>query len=147
MICLILSLMSGSNFVFFNFTGKPIGIHHSFISILQNGAFQISGYNKAGFSYYRVTIRVSKLMQSICIVVTFIPAVSSIQSCFSIGGVLLNLTHAGIALISPTPLMSYGLLQFTPSPSCSICLSVKRINLSGINNNPFIVRALIACGI
>ena len=131
MICVILSLIIGSNLVCISsITRINIGI-----ILVQNSAFN-SSYKFHSCSRCVTIIRVGKLIQ--CIQISVISSVISTfhkesSSCFSQSRLLVNLNRCGIAVISPTPITCAvfgGVIQ----------LDVKRISPSGI----FILRVLIA---
>ena len=136
MICVILSLIIGSNLVAVSFSNKSKSPVSEDLHLIKKSAFN-SSYNKANLFKLSVTIRVCCLVRCIQIAsLVLLEGVSAIQSCFSQVSLLVNLNRAGIALISPTPIKMLSVY--------SISLSVKRINPSGIFNSTFIQRALIA---
>ena len=137
MICVILSLIIGSNLVALSFIrifgSASINIG---IILVQNSAFN-SSYTFHSCSRCVTIIRVGKLIQ--CIQISVISSVISTfhkesSSCFSQSRLLVNLNRCGIAVISPTPI-TQAVFGSTPIPH-----NVKRIAPSGI----FILRVLIA---
>jgi hypothetical protein len=142
LICVILSLIIGSNLVALSFHKQnTTSLTALGIILVQNSAFNSS------FHYFscslRLTIRVGKLIQCIqisvicCVISTFHKESSS---CFSQSRLLVNLNRCGIAVISPTPITIAVLLM----ASSILQLDVKRISQSGIFNSTFILRVLIA---
>ena len=130
MICVILSLIIGSNLVGVSFIQLTANVN-----LVQNSAFN-SSYKFHSCSRCVTRIRVGKLIQ--CIQISVISSVITVfhkesSSCFSQSRLLVNLNRCGIAVISPTPITCAvfgGVIQ----------LDVKRISPSGI----FILRVLIA---
>ncbi len=135
MICVILSLIIGSNLVALSFIHNTTASINIGIILVQNSAFN-SSYKFHSCSRCVTIIRVGKLIQ--CIQISVISSVISTfhkesSSCFSQSRLLVNLNRCGIAVISPTPITCAvfgGVIQ----------LDVKRISPSGI----FILRVLIA---
>jgi hypothetical protein len=142
MICVILSLIIGSNLVALSSSQGPTALG---IILVQNSAFN-SSY-KLAIRSHRVTIstiiRVGKLIQ--CIQISVISSAYSTfhkesSSCFSQSRLLVNLNRCGIAVISPTPITC----AVFASIASILQLDVKRISPSGIFNSTFILRVLIA---
>ncbi len=131
MICVILSLIIGSNLVALSFIQLTANVN-----LVQNSAFN-SSYKFNGS--HRVTIiRVGKLIQCIQISVISSTFHKESSSCFSQSRLLVNLNRCGIAVISPTPITCAVFVWHASY------LSVKRISPSGIFNSTFILRVLIA---
>ena len=142
MICVILSLIIGSNLVALSFIHNTTASINIGIILVQNSAFN-SSYKFHSCSRCVTRIRVGKLIQ--CIQISVISSVITVfhkesSSCFSQSRLLVNLNRCGIAVISPTPItcavfgMHASILQ----------LDVKRISPSGIFYSTFILRVLIA---
>ena len=105
LICVILSLIIGSNLVALSFHKQnTTSLTALGIILVQNSAFNSSFHY---FSCSLRTIRVGKLIQCIqisvicCVISTFHKESSS---CFSQSRLLVNLNRCGIAVISPTPI-------------------------------------------
>ena len=127
MICVILSLIIGSNLVALSFIHNTTASINIGIILVQNSAFN-SSYKFHSCSRCVTRIRVGKLIQ--CIQISVISSVITVfhkesSSCFSQSRLLVNLNRCGIAVISPTPITCAvfgGVIQ----------LDVKRISPSGI---------------
>ena len=126
MICVILSLIIGSNLVALSFIHKTTALGFmgpKGIILVQNSAFNSSCYLSFSCSQIILSfmllfmglscslsvtiIRVGKLIQ--CIQISVISSVISTfhkesSSCFSQSRLLVNLNRCGIAVISPTPI-------------------------------------------
>ena len=107
MICVILSLIIGSNLVALSFIHKTTALGTLGIILVQNSAFNSSCYLSFSCSLSVTIIRVGKLIQ--CIQISVISSVITVfhkesSSCFSQSRLLVNLNRCGIAVISPTPI-------------------------------------------
>ena len=139
MICVILSLIIGSNLVCISSIITQASINIGII-LVQNSAFN-SSYKFHSCSHRASIFRVGKLIQ--CIQISVISSVihKESSSCFSQSRLLVNLNRCGIAVISPTPITCAVFL--IAQASNSYC-TMKRISPSGIFNSTFILRVLIA---
>ena len=142
MICVILSLIIGSNLLASAFVfGRLIDKQGLGIILVQNSAFNSSYKFRCSLSV--TIIRVGKLIQCIHISVhssvisTFHKESSSCfkesSSCFSQSRLLVNINRCGIAVISPTPI------------TCAVFVICEASDVKRISpRSTFILRVLIA---